>query len=867
MASNLRPDLPVDALAPGLAGALRHGRNLVLSAPTGSGKSTRVPRMLADLVGGARILVLQPRRIAARMLARRVAEEAGCELGGEVGYHIRFDRRFGASTRILFLTEGILPRMLAADPMLPGVRAIVFDEFHERHLQTDLGLALALDLRRAARPDLTLCVMSATLDIDPVVRALDPCDVLESASRAFPVEISHHGGAADARRPSGRPPAVWDLAADAFRRLARGGAPDGHTLVFMPGAFEINRTMTALRALREARGHRVLALHGGLPPAEQDAAVEPSVEPKIIVATNVAETSLTIDGVTTVIDSGQARLARFDPRRGIDTLLVERIAMDSADQRAGRAGRTAPGRCVRLWPESENTRRPAHGLPEIHRVDLAECLLLLRTLGHSDVRSIPWIEPPDERMVAHADDLLKDLGALTPDGEITDRGRQLARFPVHPRIALLLIEGGRRGCPGAAARTAAMLQGRPLLKPNPDKAVGIARDKVIARVRSPDAPASDILDTLALWSQARDSRYDADFCHEIGLSAGAAREADRLAASLADLLDHAADKRRRPASACDPTESALLEALTLAFSDHLAVRDSRGTLRCSIARGRRGELRRSSRARDATLLVACEIGESGRVGDTTVFLGMASEVRREWLDTLFPGETREVNETVWDDQRREAVGQLTIRFRDLVLDRRPTAQPDPAAAEAMLTARVLDGALKLNAWNAEVDQLIERINFLAKAVPDLGLSPVDDDGRRLILAQVCEGATAYREIKNRPVLPVVRSWLTPAQRDLLDKAAPATIALPGRKRPHRIRYEAAAGRAVVSGRLQEFLGVPHTELTIALGRIPLTVELLAPNGRPVQTTNDLDAFWSTSYPAIRKELRGRYPKHDWPETP
>ena len=404
--------LPIYEIEPALVAALRESRRLIISAPTGSGKSTQVPQMLLDhgLLGTGQVVILQPRRLATRLLATRVARERNGEPGGEVGYQIRFENVTGADTRIRFVTEGVLLRQMIQDPELPGVSALIFDEFHERHLYGDITLGRALDLQEQARPDLKVLVMSATLAVSQLEGYLKPCRVIESQGRTFPVEIEFAARPAYLdRRP------VWDQAAEAFSGFVRSGGA-GDVLVFMPGGFEISQTIEAIRGCAESRGFILLPLHGELPPRDQDAAVARYERRKVVVATNVAETSLTIDGIRCVIDSGLARIPRYDTYRGINTLLIEKISRAAADQRAGRAGRTAPGVCLRLWSQEEHAHRPQQEVPEVKRLDLAEVVLALKAAGVDDLRRFRWLEPPEAQALAHAEELLADLGALKMPG-------------------------------------------------------------------------------------------------------------------------------------------------------------------------------------------------------------------------------------------------------------------------------------------------------------------------------------------------------------------------------------------------------------------------------------------------------------------
>ena len=398
--------LPIYEIENEIIARLKAARRLVLQAPTGSGKSTQVPQMLLEhgLLDNGRVVILQPRRLAARLLAARVARELGVELGREVGYQVRFENATSEATRIKFETEGILLRQLIQDPAFTRIQALIFDEFHERHLYGDITLARALDIQEQSRPDLLIIVMSATLDAGALEAYLSPCAVLTSEGRTFPVTVDYLP-----QRLGIKAPPVWDLAADAFSEYARVG--DGDVLIFMPGGYEISRTIEAIRHKREAKGYILLPLHGELPPRDQDAAVARYTQPKVVVATNVAETSITIDGVRLVIDSGLARIARYDPNRGINTLLVERISRSSSEQRAGRAGRTAPGQCSRLWSRPEQEERPQQELPEIKRLDLSEVILTLKATGVENLRTFRWLEAPSDTALNHAEELLCDLGA------------------------------------------------------------------------------------------------------------------------------------------------------------------------------------------------------------------------------------------------------------------------------------------------------------------------------------------------------------------------------------------------------------------------------------------------------------------------
>jgi ATP-dependent helicase HrpB len=842
--------LPIQQLRSALTAAAGRVRRIVVQAPTGSGKSTQIPQMLLDegLAADGEVVVLQPRRLAARLLAKRVAEERGSPLGGEVGFHIRFDRVVSARTRIRFVTEGILLRQLLSDPGLRGVSAIVFDEFHERHLTGDLSLALARRAQETTRPDLLLVVMSATLDTAGLCAWLQPCELLACEGRMFPITLEY---SANARAVTDRP--AWEQAAWHCGRLLE-AHPEGDCLVFMPGAFEIHRTLAALEGIPATRDCLRLPLHGELPPAEQDRAVAPAPpgRRKIIVSTNVAETSLTIDGVRLVIDAGLARIARFDPRRGIDTLLVENISQAAADQRAGRAGRTAPGHVLRLWGEREHAHRPPRDTPEIQRVDLAESILALAAGGIHDLDTLNWLEPPPAAALARARTLLRDLGALDDAGAATVLGRRMAAFPVHPRYARMFLAAHERGCLPIVALLAAFTQGRNLLLPLHEPRREEERAEMLGEADS------DFFHLLRLWEQGRAQDFDPEWCRRWGLHGLAARQAGELAQQFLRLAAaQGLDVAPRPLD-----EEAVRRCLLIGFSDQLALREDLGTLRCRLVHGRRGELRRQSAVRHARLLVAADVEETHARGEITVLLTLATKIEEPWLRELFPGDFTESSETIYDAPQKRAVRRLSRNFRDLVLETRDAPDPAPGDAARLLAAEVIASRIELKNWDESVDGYLARINFLARHAPELGIHTIDEEGRRLLIEQIALGATSARELRERPVWPAVRGWLTTEQQLALDSLAPPTLELPRRRHPVTLRYT-AEGQCILAAKVQEFYDADPKKLRLLGGRHPLTLEILAPNGRPVQITQDLAAFWANSYEQVKKDLRGRYPRHEW----
>jgi len=842
--------LPIYEIESDIVSTLRATRRLVLQAPTGSGKSTQVPQMLLKhgLLGTGQVVILQPRRLAARLLASRVAHEMGVGLGREVGYQVRFENATSGATRIKFETEGILLRQMIQEPALEGIQALIFDEFHERHLYGDITLARALDIQEQSRPDILIVVMSATLDAGALEKYLHPCAVLSSEGRTFPVTVEYLP-----RRSGTNAPPVWELAADAFSKHMRTVAAvydRRDVLVFMPGGYEINRTIEAIRHKPESKGYLLLPLHGELPPRDQDAAVARYDQPKVVVATNVAETSITIDGVLVVIDSGLARIPRYDPNRGINTLLVERISRSSAAQRAGRAGRTAPGHCIRLWSQAEQEERSAQELPEVKRLDLSEVILTLKAAGVEDLRKFRWLEAPGDTALNHAEELLADLGALA-NGAITDLGRRMLAFPVHPRYSRMLLAAQEYGCVYRACLVAALTQGRDLLLRNPGGDVTAAREDMFG-----DKGSSDFWILMRAWDYASKNQFRIEALRKLGIHGVTARQVGPLHEQFLRIArDEDLDVEPR-----DVNEEALQKCILIGFSDRVGRLDQ-GTLRCELVHGRRGMLARESVVRGSPLVVAAEIREvGGRPGEVNTIVSLATAIEAAWLQELFPKDMHSEVRVHFDSVTRRVEAAEVMRFRDLVLTARRVEPPPADAAARLLAEEVAAGRLQLPNWDHSVEQWIFRLNLLAHSCPDLQLPPIRDEDRRHIIEQLCLGAISYKDVKEREVKPVVKSWLSSAQRELLDKYAPERVTLSNGRTP-KVTYE-AGGPPYISLRIQELFGVTETP-RIAMGRIALGVHILAPSMRPVQVTQDLANFWREHYPRIKSELQRKYPKHEW----
>src|SRR5262245_11078795 len=643
-----RPALPIDALLPRIVDALTDGRRLVLRAAPGAGKTTRVPAALLDagVAGGGQVLVLEPRRIAARAAAEYVARGRGGALGEEVGYRVRFEQRGGPATRLWFVTEGVFGRRLVDDPFLDGVGVVVLDEFHERHLQGDLALAVVRELQDTVRPELKLAVMSATLATEALALHLPDATVLTSEGRAHPVAIEW--------APLPPRTRLAEHVAAVVRRVL---AEPGDALVFLPGAAEIRRTREALAALRDVD---VVPLHGDQPLDEQQRALRAGPRRRVVLATNVAETALTVDGVTTVVDAGLARVARFDPRHGIDRLVVAPISRASAEQRAGRAGRLGPGRCVRLWSREEQAGRRAYETPEILRLDLTRTVLELRAWGLRDATTLPWLDPPPAAALAHAERLLVQLGAVdTASGVLTETGRRLLALPASPRLGRMQLEAERTGAGAAGALLAALAGERDIV---------LASRAFGGPVADRPAAASDLLVRLELFEDAARRGLSAGACQALGVDPRAVRAVERARRQLA---------RGLPRQAVDPDR--LLRCVLTGFPDRVCRRRAAGSDRAVMVGGTGVVLAAESVVREAELFVAVDL-ERGRHRPEAV-ARVASGVRREWLDALFPGAVTSDVELVFDAGRGSVVERHRARYADLVLAESVRTDVDRGRAE------------------------------------------------------------------------------------------------------------------------------------------------------------------------------------------
>ncbi|MCB9763560.1 MAG: ATP-dependent helicase HrpB [Alphaproteobacteria bacterium] len=791
--------LPIDAAIPDVLDAVGISGAVVVIAPPGSGKTTRIPGAILDagLAGDGKVVVLQPRRVAARLAAARIAEERGVPLGGEVGYQVRFERRISAATRLELLTEGLLLRRLQDDPFLEGVNCVVLDEFHERSLHVDLALALLAEVRRDARPDLHLVVMSATLDPEPVSRFLGDCPIVQAEGRVFPVDVRYD--------PSDRPiPAA--CAAAVRRHLPE----DGHTLVFLPGVAEIEATAEALGGLPDVD---ILPLHGRLSSDAQARALAPSRRRKVVLATNIAETSVTLDGARLVVDAGLARVPQFDLALGLERLETVRISTANADQRAGRAGRTGPGLCVRLWSEAEQRCLRPFEMPELHRTDLSGPALQLHAWG-VDPREFNWFEPPSPAALAQAEGLLVALGALDAHRALTPLGRTLARFPLPPRHAAVVVAGQREGCLEAAATAAALATERDPF----DDGDLLERVDRVRRARGPRGPL-------------------------------------RRVRQVADQLTRVATSIFREGQNPGTTgERALTRALLAGFPERVGQRRAPHSPRLKLASGTGAVLDHPEQVEGAALVLAVSVS-AGRGAERRVRLACPVDEADLTLE-----ERRSLR---FDPQGGSIQHTVETCYGALVLRERPCHDPPaPERVAALLAeaaaARPQDAFTRTPAFEAWRD----RLTCLADWMPELGLPDLRDLGP--FIPELCVGRRSFAELRALDLRAALEARLSWPQRQAVERLAPARFTLPtGRVVP--LVYTPGAP-PVLAARIQQLFGLTATP-AVADGRVPVRVHLLAPNQRPVQVTQDLASFWASTYAEVRKDLRGRYPKHAWPEDP
>ncbi|GFE78922.1 ATP-dependent helicase HrpB [Steroidobacter agaridevorans] len=827
--------LPIEAALPDLRCALAEHRNVVLQAPPGAGKSTGVPLALLPerWRGDARIVMLEPRRLAARAVATRMAQTLGEPVGRTVGFRTRLETKVTKDTRIEVVTEGILTRWLQRDPTLEGVALVIFDEFHERSLNADLGLALCLDAQETVREDLRLLVMSATLDGAAVAKLLGDAPIVTAEGRAFPV-TTHYRERLDVR--SARPQ-YEDMAQIVARTISRAIEDEpGDVLAFLPGQGEIRRAQRFLEETSLPPGVRVLPLFGELAPHEQDAAIQPSRsgERKIVLATNIAETSLTIEGVRIVVDSGQERRSRFDPVTGMSRLELGNISRASADQRRGRAGRIQAGVCYRLWSEVEHSSLPAQTAPEIVGADLAPLALELTNWGIADPGALRWLDPPPSATFAQARDLLRSLDAIAADGRVTEHGRALARMSTHPRLAHMIVRGTEMGLRTTSLQIAAVLGERDLLRTQgQDRNVDL-RFRVEALRGERSLPAGVSIDQ--------------------GAKQRALRSIDLLARQL--------EQPRHDNTKLGDFDVGRL--LALAYPDRIA--QSRGAGgRYLLSNGRGAQLPPAQSLSQAAFLVVADLD----AGDREAMIRLAAPLTRELLEADFASHIEHRERFEWDSREQSVAAQDERWFGALKLYERRIDKPDPARMLDAMLAGVRELGLAALPWTKPARALQTRLIF-AKRFDERAPAPWPDVSDTALMEHLDDWLAPWlTDMSRRDHLArldlhgILMSLLDWNAQQRLETFAPTHLPVPSGS---RIPIDYTEESPTVAVRLQEVFGM-HETPTVAEGRVPLTLQLLSPAHRPVQVTRDLVSFWARGYLDVKKELKGRYPKHYWPDDP
>ena len=826
------PRLPIHSLLPGLGQALAERSCVVLEAPPGAGKTTAVPLALLDApwLAGQRIVMLEPRRLAARAAASFMAARLGEKPGQTVGYRVRFDSQVSAQTRIEVVTEGILTRRLQQDPELAGVGLVIFDEFHERNLNSDLALALCRDAQLGLREDLRLLVMSATLDGERIAALLD-APRLTSEGRAFPVDIHHLVPASQQR--------IDEYTALAIRQVL--GESEGDVLVFLPGVGEIRR---CAQRLADRSDVLITPLYGDLPLSQQQAAIEPDQHGRrrVVLATAIAETSLTIEGVTVVIDSGWQRVARFDPNTGLSRLETVRVSQASATQRAGRAGRLGPGVCYRLWGEGVQRGLLPFNPPEILEADLAPLALELAQWGVDDVEQLTWLDPPPAAMLAQARDLLQRLQALDPQGRITAMGKAMLHWPLHPRLSHMLVRAGElanqdlrlSGLLALACDLAALLGERDPLRQS-------------GREHDPDlALRIEALQALRRKGREKVQRLGAD----VGRCSAIERASGQWRRQLGvDAYAEALDER-------------LGLLLALAWPDRIGKRRDGGGGRYLLANGRGAVMPGDLFAPEWLVAASLEGGGEARIH-------LAAGLSQEMLDRYLADGQAWHRKIAWDRLQGAVLACEQRTLGALVLEQRPLAQPDPEAMVGAMLEGVREFGLAALPWTDEARQLQARVLCLRQWQPEAGWPDLADSW---LLAELEQWLAPYvirctrrEHVQRLDMLAILRTVLDWSQQQQLDVLAPTYLSVPSGSRK-RLQYHTDGSPPVLAVKLQELFGLTETP-RIAQGRIPLTLHLLSPAQRPIQVTSDLASFWQNTYPEVKKELKGRYPKHPWPDDP
>lgn len=824
---------------------LGEAKNLILKSPTGSGKSLGLPILLFQkkIVSG-QILVVQPRRIAARSLATKAAQLINSEIGDRIGYQVRFENKTSDKSKVIYLTDGILFRKILSDRFLSRVEIVIFDEFHERSLQMDTSLALLKKLQETKRPNIRIILTSATVETNKLKNYLSSSKIIELFIKNYPVQKLY--------RPLQNNESLWSRVCIEIKKIKT--EIDGDILIFVSGFYEISKIIKQIHAQSWSKTFSVYPLHGDMSLGEQERVIKKSEKRKIIVSTNIAETSLTIEGVRIVIDTGFAKRSSFDPIRRINVLLPQKISKSSADQRCGRAGRTSSGYCIRLWSENDHHSRSEMEIPSVLKLELSEIYLSLCAVDEIP-QSIPWLEFPSESSFLKTKEFLVEADLIDKNNKITTKGLEVSKFPLSPSLGLGLIEAKRYGCLPAFSLILAYIDDRsPIIDKEFKEDIIVSQDSETFLENEASLNNSDLKLLLLIWVFAKRSSFSFKSCSNAGVHSNRCKIADQLAIRYCKLAD------------TNVTDFSFLKTKKLPlvllkiFSHQLAYSLSRGKKTFQSLNGSTFHLSKRSRVKDSNWVLPLKITEKIIKGQVSLEMEFVTEINEEDVISLFEKTILHKNEVFLNPETRKVVrrkflqlGEIKFRFEE----------SDDISDEEFCLAYVDElksGRLSLKNWDSKVESFLNRINYTNENYPEYEIQNFDDDFRESLFFEICKGTRSWKEIKNRNVLNILHSMYLDQEIELLDKIAPIEIRLRANERSYRIFYKGSD--AIVRVKIQDLYNlkshpkIPFTDQLIML-------EILAPNDRCVQVTKNLNEFWDGSYIQIKKELSGRYPKHEW----
>ena len=837
-------DLPIFKGFNEIKSALKESVNLTLKSPTGSGKSIGLPLLLLkeNLIKG-QILVVQPRRIAARFLAQRVAQITGTPIGDIIGYQVRFEDKTSNNTKIIYLTDGLLLRKILGDRLLSRVGLVIFDEFHERTIQMDAALALLRKTQETQRPSMRLIITSATLEIGNINKYLGNCKSVQLSAREYPVEIEY--------KSLQRGEIIWKRIASEIKKCVTNY--DGDLLIFAPGVYEITKIINEINSSSWSKGLLVKSLYGDLRISEQELALKSSSKRKIIVSTNIAETSLTVEGVRIVIDTGVAKKSSYDPIRGVNVLLPQPISKSAADQRSGRAGRTSSGYCLRLWGEKEHKSRDEMERPAINRLDLSEIYLNLSSLGE-DPALMNWLTRPPENSLARAKKSLISLGALTAKSQISEKGLEMSRFPLNPRLGKALIMSKEMGCLPALALSLALIEDRSPIIHKEFNSELVETFLSTFNLEDELGLASDLRILLGAWAYAKNEDFSVDRCKYIGIHANRCREAERLALRFCKIAG------LKEFSFQFPKIGDLSVVMLTAFPNHLARLKNRGTLLYESIEGYNMYVGKYSEVQSADWVIALNLIEKPLKGKIGLEMQCVTEVKEEIIKKVLNAEIEKREEVVLHPLTRMVIKRNYNQLGAIKFDIKEYESPSKEDMQKAYSEELRCGNLNLKKWDVQVERFIERVSYMTKNYPDYGITEFNDTSKSILYDEICKDASSWKEIRNREVLPTLKNLYTEEEVNLLNNAVPSVITVGNGKRTYRVNYADSA--PFIRIKLQDLYEV-NTHPKVVFGNQLVKLEILAPNGRCVQVTENINEFWDGSYPEIKKELAGRYPKHEW----